>query len=343
VIGCVGFAESVHEFVVSSPDIEPRVSVALANWNGIGHLGRCLDAVYSQSLPVQEVVVVDNGSADGSPDLVERQYPEALLIRRPANEGFCKGYNLAIRNTCCPLVLILNTDVFLDRGFLCESVRAICASPDIGAVAAQVHRASTGEVEYVGRFLRPWMSLTNGAGMGPDREVFAGSGSVFLCRREALDDVRWGAEYYDEDFFAYLEDLDLFWRLRLRQWRCVYVPGAQALHIGSASQGGRVRVVEKPASLQRHIWKNRYLVLTKNASLALLCLLLPWMILHESAYWAYLLVRLPHRLPVFFLAHMDYLRLLPSALTKRRAIQERAGADLRTTVRFIRWIWPGPT
>ena len=101
------------------------VAVTLVNFNGAAFIARCLDAVFAQShLPV-EVVVVDNGSSDGSLALIKEQYPTVHLIARSGNEGFSRGYNLAIQHTRCPYVLILNTDVFLDRDFLCEALKAI--------------------------------------------------------------------------------------------------------------------------------------------------------------------------------------------------------------------------
>jgi len=229
------------------------VSVALANWNGAPHVARCLDAVFDQSSPPTEVVVVDNGSTDGSAETIARAYPQVRLIRRPENEGFCRGFNRAIRATSCPFVLILNTDVFLDRDFLLCAVRAIEAGPDIGWVAARVLKDDGRGVDYVGRFLRRRLSLVNSANQTEPEEVFAGSGAAVFCRREALDDVAYRGEFYDETFFAYVEDLDLAWRMQLRNWRCVFAPDVVATHLGSATMEGRIRVLDKPAFFQRHI------------------------------------------------------------------------------------------
>lgn len=312
--------------------------MAIANWNGMACIARCLDAVFAQTHPPSQVVVVDNGSTDGSRELIQRYYPQVKLIVRPANEGFCQGYNLAIQNARCPYVLILNTDVFLDRDFLCKALSGIRKARDIGVVAARVYQADTEQIAYVGRYLRPWVSLTNSRNVSQPEFVFAGSGSVLFCRRAMLEDIRLFGEYYDASFFAYHEDVDLAWRAQLRGWRCLYAPEAVAHHVGSVSQGGRIHVVDKSAFFQRHIWKNRYLTLAKNASLGMLPVLLPWVLLFECFYWVYLLFRLPHRLPVFFLAHLDFLRLIPDALRKRRCIQQGRRVDTRETLRFFRWV-----
>lgn len=299
------------------------VSVVIANWNGVLHLARCLDAVFDQTHLPAEVVVVDQGSTDGSRELIQTAYLDVRLIARPNNEGVSRGWNLGIEASASPFILILNTDVFLNRDFLCEALRAISSASDIGSVAAKIYKADTDQIDNVGLFLQRWFRPVNSLNVTQPEFVFAASGSVLLCRREMLDDVRVDGEVFDEQFFAYLEDIDLAWRAQLRGWRCLYAPKAVAHHVGSASHGGRVRVVQKPAWLQRHIWKNRYLILTKNTTPVVLFSLLPFLVVHALFYWFFLLFRLPHRLPTYFLAHIDYIRLLPGVLYKRRWIQDR--------------------
>ena len=312
--------------------------MAIANWNGIAYIGRCLDALFAQTHPPAEVVVVDNGSTDGSRELIRERYPGVRLIERPVNEGVCRGYNLAVQHTRSPYVLILNTDVFLDRDFLCRSLEAIHTAPDIGSVAARVHEADSDRIAYVGLYLRRRISLVNSRNVSKAEFVFAGSGSVLLCRRAMLEDIRLFGEYFDESFFAYWEDTDLAWRAQLRGWRCLYAPPAVVHHIGSASLGGRVRVVDKPPLFQRHSLKNRYLVLMKNASPGILLALFPWLLLAEASIWTYLLVRIPHRFPLFVQVLCDIVRLAPQTLRKRRCIQRTRRVRDREILKFFRGI-----
>jgi GT2 family glycosyltransferase len=315
----------------------PCVSVAIANWNGASCVAACLEAVYGQSEPPAEVVVVDNGSTDGSPDTIARQFPKVRLVRLPRNTGFCAGYNLALREGRFPYVLILNTDVFLDRDFLLAARESLETAPDVGSVAARVLRADGSGVDYEGRFLRRRIGLVNGPQVegGP---VFAGSGAAIFCRRAMLLDIAFEGEVYDEAFFAYFEDLDLFWRAHARGWRCLYAPKALARHVGSASMGGRIRVMDKPELFQRHIVKNRYLAVIKNATPGTMAALFPFLVGAEVALWAAFLVKQPRRVGLLPEAARLTWRLLPRALRWRRAIQARrvtTGRALRALLRGI--------
>jgi len=308
---------------VGATPANENVAVAIANWNGKQHIARCLDSVFAQTFPPAQVVVVDNGSTDGSAELVEERYPNVRLIRRKTNEGVCRGYNLGIADTDSLYILILNTDVFLNRDFLRHAHAVLKSGNDVGSVAAHVLNSESGKDTYRGLFLRPWISVVNDAESDGPTAAFGGSGSVLLCRRSMLNDIAMDGQILDEAFFAYLEEVDLAWRAHLRGWRCLYAPDAIARHVGSASMEGRVRVIDKPAFFQRHIWKNRYLLLLGNASVLELVVLAPWLLLFELFTWPYLLFRLPTRLHVFLLSHVDVFVGLNAVLRKRRLLASR--------------------
>ncbi len=140
-------------------------------------------------------------------------------------------------------------------------------------------------MDYAGRFLRRRLSLVNSENDSLPEDVFAGSGAAIFCRRAMLCDVAYRGEVYDETFFAYVEDLDLAWRAQLRGWRCVFAPDVRGVHVGSASMGGRIRVLDKPPCFQRHILKNRYLTVVKNATPGIAATLLPGLLLAEVGIW----------------------------------------------------------
>lgn len=297
------------------------VSVVMANWNGLPHLQRCLDAVFAQTYPETEVILVDNGSTDGSREFIRSGFPRVSLFENRVNLGFDIAYNQAIRASRGSLVLTMNTDVFLDRDFVRNAVERMVDLAEVGTVAGKVYRDGSRDLMNAGVFLRKRLSLVNSQNVDREEFVFGATGAVALHRRAMLDDVQVLGECFDESYFAYQEDIDLAWRAQLRGWKCLYVPGAEAWHVGSASVDGRIRLIDKPPFFQRHVLKNRYMTLTKNCSLGIFLSLLPSLLLTEALTWPYFLLRRPLRVPYLALAVVDYLRLLPLTLRKRRLIQ----------------------
>lgn len=312
------------------------VSVVMANWNGLRHVQRCLDAVFAQTYPEVEVVVVDNGSTDGSREVIQRAYPRVRLVENPANLGYDIAYNQAIRASRGDYALVLSTDVFLDRDFVRVAAARMADQDGVGTVAGRVYRDGTQDLMNVGVYLRKRLSLVNSENVDREEFVFGSTGAVALHRRAMLEDVRVLDEYFDESYFAYQEDIDLAWRAQLRGWTCLYVPDAVAWHVGSASVDGKIRLIDKPAFFQRHVLKNRYMTLTKNCSPGVFLHLLPSLLLTEALTWPYFLLRRPLRVPYLALALADYLRLLPLTLRKRRLIQARRQVSDRYVRGFFR-------
>ncbi|MBX6772840.1 MAG: glycosyltransferase family 2 protein [Chloroflexi bacterium] len=218
------------------------VSVVVVNWNGAPYLAECLASLRAQTLRAEmEVILVDNGSTDGSAEAAVREGLLARLIRNETNRGFAAACNQGIRASRGDYIALLNNDAVADPAWLAELVRAMEADPRIGSCAAKVlSYDARGVIDCVGHVVFA-DGLTRGRGRGQqdagqfDRleEVFCPSGSAALLRRAMLEDVG----LFDEAFFAYCEDADLGFRARLRGWRCVYVPTAVAYHRFSASSG----------------------------------------------------------------------------------------------------------
>jgi GT2 family glycosyltransferase len=311
-------------------------AAALANWNGMKYLDRCLAGLYAQTCPLAEVVVVDNGSTDGSKEWLREHYPQVRLIENPNNRGFAAGYNQAIAACNTPYVLVLNTDVFLEPDFLRQALQGFAHGPRVAAVTGPVYQEATQELLNGGFFLRRQLRIRHSTQLETPEEVFGATGAVFLCRREALEDLKVEGEYFDESYFGYGEDIDLAWRTQLWGWKVRYQPTPPAHHVGSGSLDGRLHFAQKPAFFQRHVLKNRYLTLAKNASPRVFLYLLPSLLLTELLLWPYLLLRWPLRAPYLALALADALRLLPLALRRRRLIQSRAQVSAAHICGFFR-------
>jgi GT2 family glycosyltransferase len=315
-----------------------EISVALANWNGHKYIERCLGALYAQTHAPREVVVVDNGSTDGSREWIAAQYPQVKLLINTCNKGFAAGYNRAISACVGEWVLILNTDVFLQVDFVERALAALVAAPDVGAVTGRVYQQGTSEWLNSGFFLRPQMRTRHSENMQVEEDVFGCSGALILFRRAMLEDIAVAGQYFDESYFSYGEDIDLAWRARLLGWAAHYVPDARAVHVGSGASDERLRFVDKPVFLQRHILKNRYLTIVKNASIIEAFCLAPFWLLGEPLVWFVLFLRAPRRCFALLPALGDVVRLLPQALYWRRSIQRRRKVSAAKILRYFRWI-----
>jgi GT2 family glycosyltransferase len=313
-----------------------EIAVALANWNGMKYLERCLESVFAQTCAPREVVIVDNGSTDGSAEWIADRYDQVHLLLNETNEGFAAGYNKAIAACSQPFVLILNTDVFLAPDFIEVTLAALAEYPQAGAATGSVFQQGTGEWLNSGFFLRPQMRTEHSANLDCAEAVFGCSGALILFRREMLEDIRIEGQYFDEAYFSYGEDIDLAWRAQLLGWQARFTPGAKAHHVGSGSSDERLSFVDKPAFLQRHLLKNRYLTLVKNTSMGVLPYVLLPFILAEPLVWLYLLLRLPWRFPYLLLALADTCRHLPTALRWRRKLMRRQRVSAAYIRQFLR-------
>jgi hypothetical protein len=221
--------------------MSPVVSVIVLNWNGGEYLRSCLDSLFTQDYDNLEVIVVDNGSTDGSIDLV-KGYRHIRLIENGENLGFAAGNNVGIRQSKGEYVVVLNNDAELEESCIKEMKRALEQDSRYGACASRILlKFEQDLLDAAGIVVCPdGLSIGRGRLEKADRydreeEVFFASGCCMMCRKAMLDDVKLGNDYFDEAFLMYADDTDLGWRARLRGWKCVYAPEAKVYHLHSAS------------------------------------------------------------------------------------------------------------
>jgi GT2 family glycosyltransferase len=217
------------------------VSVIVVNWNGMACLGECLESALQQSYPSKELVVVDNGSTDGSREwLRKNNLGRFLLVELPCNAGFAGGVNAGIRASRGEFAALLNNDAVADSDWLRQLV-AMSMDPAVGMVASKIlFYEQRNVIDKAGHLLYP-DGLNRGRGAGDvdcgqfdePAEVFFPDGCAALYRRSMLEAVG----LFDEQFFAYGDDADLGLRARWQGWRCVYAPGATVYHRHSRSLG----------------------------------------------------------------------------------------------------------
>jgi GT2 family glycosyltransferase len=249
----------------------PSVTVGIVTWNSERFLPSCLDGLEDQADPSIELVVVDNASTDRSVELVRERFPGARIIMNADNVGYCKAHNQAIAASQGEFYLALNPDVRMQPGFIEHMAESLEARPECGSAVGKLWQVGVQEpriLDGAGLFMdRRRHQYLRGHGQ-PDRgqydqpeEVFGADGAAPLHRRAMLEDVKVDGEYFDEQFFAYMEDVDLACRARLLGWRCWYEPAATAFHARSF-QPGRRRAM--PRRMRRVAVKNRYLMILKN-------------------------------------------------------------------------------
>ncbi|HFD39447.1 MAG TPA: glycosyltransferase family 2 protein [Anaerolineae bacterium] len=229
-------------FPIYQPTNPPTASVIIPNWNGAHHLPVCLDALRAQTYPHLEVIVVDNGSSDGSQRLIEEQYPEVRLLALERNLGLTGGNNAGFRAAQGEILISLNNDTEADPRFVEALVEALRSQPQAGMAAAKmllfdrrdhIHSAGDGYGLDGIPFNRGVWQRDEGQ-FDEAGWIFGGCGGAVAYRRAMLDEIG----LFDEDFFMYCEDVDLNWRAQLTGWRCWYTPQAVVYHKLSATGGG---------------------------------------------------------------------------------------------------------
>jgi GT2 family glycosyltransferase len=265
-----------------------KVSVIILNWNGRHYLDDCLTSVLAQTYPNLEVILVDNGSSDGSADWVAERFPTVWLIRNEVNLGFAAGNNQAIRASKGAYIATLNNDTYVEPDWLASLVQTMETDPQVGMCASKMLFADSPEIiNSTGICLDPVGIAWDRQGGEPDDnretaplEVFGPCAGAALYRRAMLDQIG----LFDEDFFAYLEDVDVAWRAQLGGWRCLYVPAARVYHVhsGTSVEGSRFK--------NQLLGRNKLWSIAKNYPLRRLLLHLPLILAYDLAAVLYALV-----------------------------------------------------
>ncbi len=253
----------------------PLFSVVVLTWNGRALLEECLESVLAQTGADFELLLVDNGSADGTAEWVRERWGDRLrLVALPENRGFAGGNNAGIRAARGRWLVLLNNDTAVAPGWLAALAAALGRHPAAGMFTPKIlNYWRRDEIDNTGHLLYP-----DGLARGRHRlerddgrfdregETLWPSGCAGVYKRELLDDVG----LLDESFFAYAEDVDLGLRARWAGWECWYVPTAVVYHKYSATAGA---YSPRKAFL---VERNRLWVVLKNFPLRELALAWVW-------------------------------------------------------------------
>lgn len=310
------------------------VAVTIVTYNSGRFIRRCLESVLDQRFSLDDIVVIDNGSHDGTPDILEGFEDRVRVVYNEENLGFAAAQNQAIAMTSADWVLALNPDALLMPGFIASLVSAGETEPEIGTVCGKLlsmspdfHLPSPATFDSTGIFFTPTLRhFDRGSGQVDRGEydrfeyVFGATGAAALYRRKMIEDVKIAGEFYDPDFFVYREDADVAWRAQLLGWKCLYVPVATGYHVRTATPANRKHL---PREINMHSVKNRFLLRIKNATPRVFWRHALSMVARDSLVMLACMTHEFYSLKAFALVW----KLLPRAMAKRSAIMQRRRAS----------------
>ena len=309
-----------------------RVSVVVVNYNCRAYIGRTLASLREQTWPDLEVVVVDNGSSDGSDELVAREHPEALLVRAGGNPGFAEANNVGVRRSTGEYVFMLNPDAWLERDSVELLACALRDDPSLGVVGGTV-RHPDGTIQETGnrldRFGFP-VPRRERVQASVERDTFFVGGCALMIRRSDWD--RLGG--LDGRYFMFCEEVDLCWRVQLSGRDVAVIPAAAIWHHGGVTlaggyaRGGRHRTSPQRVYLRE---RNALAMILRNGSRSTIAAAALGWAMNVVEALGFLALRQPRVAAQYPRALLWNVRELPRTLRLRRADaphRRRADRDL---------------
>ncbi|MEK5059457.1 glycosyl transferase [Paenibacillus sp. FSL H7-0326] len=275
------------------------VSVHVVTYNSAGDIKECIDHVLQQSYPVRSIVIVDNNSSDQTTDRI-RQHPayregkvNIQLIENESNTGFAPAHNQAIQATATDYVLVLNPDVSLEPNYIRYLVEFMDHHSEVGSATGMLRlKEDPSLIDSTGLTMnRTYRAFDRGAGESADKwkssgEVFGVSGAAAMYSRKMINDISINGQFFDGDFFAYKEDVDVAWRAQVFGWKSFYIAEAVALHERGWKKDNRKSI---PLFIRQVSYINRYKMIYKNESVGMLLKNLIFFLPYELASHFYFL------------------------------------------------------
>ena len=275
-----------------------KVSVIITTYNSMRYLPDFIDSIFEQSYfnehkITPDIFIVDNASTDGTVKFIKDHYPTVYLLRNMNIISLSRTWNQAIRITQGEYILIMNPDLILHQDFIKVAVKVMQADQTVASVGGKLYQLklvtfdndiTTGILEKTNiidscglQAFKNRSFAERGAGevdqgqYNQTQEIFGISGACVMYRRQALEQIKYNDEYFDENFFLYKEDIDMAWRLRLAGWSSIYTPQAIAYHhrrARSLKDKSFLKVIKyrrrKESFVNFYSYRNHLLLLRKN-------------------------------------------------------------------------------
>ncbi len=307
------------------------ISIVVISYQSAKFLENNLDSLFSQTLPFNQVIIVDNDSTDNSLEIIERyekKHPFVLKkIALDYNSGYAAAANLGIRETGSELVLVANSDIILEKNFNEEVVQRFSNDDDVAMLSPLLLRFDRETVDSAGQtfsralypleigFNRPLSSVPEAS---QERLVFSVCGAATVFRRSTLRQLEMDGQYYDEDFFIFWEDFDIGWRAHRLGLKKIFLPSARVYHYRSATLKrnffSRFSLsLGRSGFIKYHLIKNRYLTLIKNFRFKEMYRTIPFIFLKDMIWVGLLTLSSPAVI----------IRLIRSGKAIRKALEKR--------------------
>ena len=236
-----------------------KVTIVIPNYNGKHFMEPCLSSLSEQTYKDFHILVVDNASSDGSIEYMEENYPDIELIKLQKNYGFSKAVNIGIQHSRTPYVILLNNDTTVDTRYVEEMVKAIEKSSKIFSVSSKMIQMYHPElIDSAGDLytLLGW-GVCRGCGRPVSNytkydEIFTACAGAAIYRRSVFDEIG----YFDENHFAYLEDIDIGYRARIYGYYNMYCPTALVYHVGSGTSGSKYNSFKVKLAARNNLYLN---------------------------------------------------------------------------------------
>lgn len=307
--------------------VKDLVSVVIPNWNGKRFLTGVLDSLAKQTYKQVEVIVVDNGSHDGSVEFIRENYPFVQLALYEKNTGFAVAVNRGIRESKGEFIALINNDTVLEEEFIAELAKGMKEHPECGSLGCKMlayddHTLLDGVGDGYRRGGLPGRIGHREKDTGlfdQGRYILGACGGAALYRRSLFCDIG----LFDDDYFAYLEDVDIALRAQSAGYKCYYIPSARIYHLGCGTTGSGYSPLVVKLSAQ-----NNWNTIVKNIPLPLLIKFLPQIAFWQAYYLAVVCVRGGQVLP-WIEGSFKALLLLPKMLGKRAQINKKRKVSLK--------------
>ena len=253
-----------------------EVTVVIPNYKGEAYLRPCVESLLAGTGLEMDVIIVDNGSRDGCVEEVRRLYPQVECVCLDQNYGFCKAVNIGIRKAETPYVFLLNNDTLVCKGAVEALIASLKKDRRIFSVEAKmIQYQDRTKIDSAGTFYNAFgWAYARGKDRPADQyrkrgPVFSACAGAAMYRREVFEEIG----LFDEEHFAYLEDVDVGYRARIAGYRNVYEPMARIIHVGSAASGSRHNEFKVRLSARNNLY-----LIYKNMPVLQILLNLPFLL-----------------------------------------------------------------